>query len=54
MPEQVPERDRPVGLDEPDRAGPGRHLDDIADGDRQVLAAVDADERLVGVDDPGA
>ena len=29
-------------------------LDDVADRDRHVLAAVDRDERLVGVDDPAA
>ena len=52
--EQVPERLRALRLDEADRALQGADLDDVADRDRQVLAAVDRDERLVGVDDPAA
>ena len=52
--EQVPERLRALRLDEPDRPLQGADLDDVADRDRQVLATVDRDERLVRVDDPAA
>ena len=54
MAQQVPERLRARRLDEADRAFDGADLDDVADADRDVLAAVDRDERLVGVDDAAA
>ena len=44
----------PRGLDEPDRPLDGPDLDDVADRERHVLATVDRDERLVGVDDRAA
>ena len=52
--EQVPERLGALRLDEADRPFQGVDLDDVADRDRQVLATVDRDERLVRVDDPAA
>ena len=52
--EQVPERLRAARLDEADRPLERTDLDDVADRDRQVLAPVDRDERLVRVDDPAA
>ena len=42
----------PARLDEPDRPGERPDLDDVADRDREVLAAVDRDDRLGRVDDP--
>src|SRR4029079_6764029 len=50
-PEQVPERLVAGRLDEADREFERPDLDHVARDDRQILAAVDADERLVGVDD---
>ena len=44
----------PRRLDEADRALDGTDLDDVADRDRQVLAAVDRDERLVARRRPGS
>ena len=44
----------PVGSMRRDRPLDGADLDDVADLDRDVLAAVDRDERLVRVDDPAA
>ena len=44
----------PRGCEEADRSFQGAHLDHVPDGDRQVLAAVDGDQRLVRVDDAAA
>ena len=54
MAEEVPERQRPDRLDEPDRTLDRPHLDHVADPDREVLAAVDRDERLEGIEDSAA
>ena len=54
MADEVPERQRAARLDEADRALDRPDLHDVADVERHVLAAVDAEQRFGGVDDPAA